>query len=98
MINETICPETLLRVILPAEEIPDQAEVTKVTGEEVYVLRHGLTLYSDTKGEKPVQVDGFFLVGSRGSINSIKPDKKLCWVVTAEELMDTLRCSWETDA
>jgi hypothetical protein len=90
--NKKICPEDIVRVILPAEMIPDQARVSKVKGEVGYVLRHNLTLYSSAK--EPVKIEGYFLIGDRGDINQVEPGKQLCWLVTAEDLVEALKASW----
>jgi len=91
--NKRICPEDTLKVILPAEMIPDQARVTKIKGENGYVLRHNLILYSS--GKEPVKIEGFFLIGDRGDINQVDPGKQLCWCVVAEDLVESLTVSWQ---
>ena len=101
MTNENICPETELRVLLPAQEIPDEAIVAKRTGEERYVLRHNLKLWPDDplkkEGATTVDVFGFFLVSSRGGITQVKADKMLHWIVTAEDFIETIQRSWEPE-
>lgn len=96
--NQKICPEDTLSIILRADMIPDRAEVTKVTGGVVYILRHELTVYPSIPAEKPLIVSGLFLVGSRGDINQVNSEKQLCWRIPAEEFVDILRQSWEGDA
>jgi hypothetical protein len=94
MENTQICPEDELRVLLPASKIPNGATITKRTGEVVYILRQGLKVYSDTKGERPLDIEGVFLINTRGEINQVKPDTLLHWHVTAETLVDELQSSW----
>lgn len=95
MDNDKICPETPIRVLLRAEEIPADANVTKRTGEQVYTLKRGLRLYSEDKA--PVEITGLFLMGPRGSINQIKPETMLHWEISAEEFVEMLQRSWEID-
>lgn len=90
-----ICPEDVLGVILPAESIPDGSSVTKRTGEAQYILKQGIKVYSDTKGESPLVVDGCFLVSPSGSINQVKPTTLLRWNITAEDLVVQLQLAWE---
>lgn len=97
MTNDKICPETPLRVLLPACEIPDTANVTKRTGENVYTLAHNLKVYGTPNAEQPLVIEGYFLVGPRGSINQVPADRLLHWNTTAEELVDIIRQSWETE-
>jgi hypothetical protein len=95
MKNLNICPETILRVVLPAQDIPDGAQVTKLTGEQVLTLRHNLVLYQSEKGQEAVMVEGCFIVNGRAQITQVKPEQKLCWVVTAEDFMGCIEHSWE---
>ena len=98
MTNDRICPEDLLRVLLPAEKIPDRSCVFKRTGEVGYVLRRDLTLYQYGKeAAAAVKITGYFLVGERGDITQIPPDAVLHWSTTADNLVDMLRESWEQE-
>lgn len=94
-----ICPEDMVRVLLTAENIPDTAIVTKRTGEQEYTLRHNLTIYPVTNdgavAKEKTTIEGFFLLGPRGSINQVKANQLLHWHVTAEDLVDGLVLSWE---
>lgn len=81
-------------VLLPAKMIPDHATVSKRTGEYTMVLRHDLTVYV-VKPDGPLKITGYFLVNERGDINQVTEETRLHWHVTAEELVDTLKNSWE---
>jgi hypothetical protein len=99
--NTHICPEDPIRVLLPARMIPHDATVSKRTGELEYTLKHKLTMYclapeTSRIPAPPIIVDGVFVVGSKGSINQVEPETMLHWHVTAEDLVDALRRSWET--
>lgn len=86
-IENAVCPEDIIRVLLPAYQIPDKSIVTKRAGEQEYDFSKNIVVYrKDIKGEIPLQMEGYFLVGPRASINQIKPDTMLLWHVTAEEL------------
>jgi hypothetical protein len=101
MKNEKICPETELRVLLPAGEIPSGATVAKRTGENRYTLSYDLMLYQEDalrkEGAQPVRVEGLFLVGERASITQVKPETMLHWIVTAEDFVETIQRSWEPE-
>ena len=90
-----ICPEDVLRILLPAGSIPSGSTVSKRTGEATLILRHGLKVYSDTKGEKPMEIDGLFLVDGSGNINQTSPKTLFHWHVAAEALIDELQLCWE---
>ncbi len=102
MENKVICPEDLVRVLLPARMIPDKATVSKRTGEEQFALCHTLKVYPDSADKtivdcKPLEIEGFFLVGARGGVTQVAADKLLHWVVAAETLVDVLQGSWEAE-
>lgn len=96
-----ICPEDKLAVLLPAWQIPDKSTVHKRTGEQHLILRHELRLYQPqvkgTERLEPVVVRGCFLLNERGDINQIEAETKLCWVTTAEDLVDTLKSGWNEE-
>lgn len=98
MINEKICQETELRVLLPAEEIPDGATVSKRTGEERYVLRHNLRVFPDDElrrsGAVVFDVTGYFMIGARGNVTQVQGKKMIHWVVVAEDFVETIQNSW----
>ena len=92
MIN--INPSTPFAVLLAAASIPDAAEVTKRTGEQIYTLKRNITVYQADKST-PLSLDGHFLLGPRGSINQISADTLLLWRLTAESLFEELEEAWE---
>ena len=89
--------EDQLKLQLEAQKIPDRSIVTKRTGNQEYVLRKNISVYSDQKAEKPTIIQGLFLIGVRGDINQVAPDLVLCWVVKAEELYDMLEHDLDSD-
>jgi hypothetical protein len=82
--------DSMLTVALGALTIPDGSVVTKRTGAVTYILRHGLTVYTDTKGESPMKIAGVFLLNNQGQINQIKPETVLSWSMTAIEFYEWL--------
>ena len=87
-LNNTFDDE--LKIVLPASNIPDGAVVTKKTGAVKYTLKHKLVVYqnqtTDLNNPSPaINIDGYFLIGSQGSINQIPPETELIWVVNAED-------------
>lgn len=91
--NDRICPEDVLGVILAATKIPDGAKVTKVKGTKDYVFRRELKVHH--LDQKPLVIDGLFLFDSRGNVNQVSETTELVWLITADELVDDLRRSWE---
>ncbi len=104
MTNEKICPEDVLRVLLPVGMIPQGATVSKRGGEQTFTLAHGLRVYPvrEAKGLRPesadpqqaMTIDGFFLVSGL-NINQVKEDLLVHWHVTTEDFVDTMQRSWE---
>ncbi len=96
-----ICPEDCIRVMLPAKMIPDRSKVTKRGGEMFLTLLHKITVYTASEKQEdrqpPMVIYGYFLDNGSGNFTQIKPDTILCWVVTAEKLVDDLTRSWERD-
>lgn len=92
--NTLICPETTLQVHLEARLIPDQATVSKGTGDKLYLLRHNLVLHSPPPKKQPVTLEGFFIISNEGNIQQLQPDHVLKWHVAAEDLVDGLQLSW----
>lgn len=86
--------ETELAVLLPAALIPDMSECTKRTGEQRYTLKHTITVYQADKS-MPLNLEGSFLMGPRGSVTQVKPDTLLLWYVRAGEFVENLQRAWE---
>jgi hypothetical protein len=82
--------DTNISVLMEAHLIPDGSIVAKRTGYSTHVIRQKLKVYQDTKGEKPMEIEGTFLVDERGNINKIKPDTILAWTMRAESFYDWL--------
>ena len=92
-INDKICPETPLRILLPVADIPDHATVSKRTGNKVYTLSRVVALH--TAEGQAVLARGFFLFDDGLSINQVERTELLHWHTTAEDFVDILRSSWE---
>lgn len=81
-----------LKVILPARHIPNNATVTKVTGEKRYTIRAAVHYYS-AMGRKDTIVPSnghLFIVASNGDINEVTLDQRLCWCANVLELHEHL--------
>ena len=74
----------ILKVILPAGKIPEDASVTKLTGTVQYVLRKSLVIYSDVAGKprQDIKADEgcVFMIGER-STTVVPASKELIWIV-----------------
>lgn len=87
----------LLRLIVPASDIPDRTVVTKATGTAELVFRTHVTLFTAVKGEKAERQvqhgpDIRFLVNpDTGDVNVISKNLRLALNFdTYEELQDWL--------
>lgn len=95
--NDKICQEDVLFILLQACKIPDRAHVRKRTGEQEFVLVRNITLYQSKKGIQPVKIEGYFLMNERGDVTQINSAQFLHWRVAAEDFVDILQHSWESD-
>ena len=97
MENKVICPEDVLLLLQPVEQIPDGATVSKRTGEQTFILRHTLKIGEYlAKNKEPLVVEGFFII-SGSYVNQVAPGTALHWHVVAEDLVETLKDSWEPE-
>lgn len=87
-----ITQQTVFRIILPAQDIPEDSIVTKPSGQAEFILKKKIKVHvSDVPAKitkADIDVEGYFLFGGRGSINQIGPDTKLAWEVPFEELVE----------
>ena len=90
--------DTIFTILTKARDIEDGQTVTKVRGTNEYVFRKNLRVYSDAKGEKPIEIQGYFLFSPSGTVNQIKdPDTVLCVQWAAWRLYDTLQAIFDRD-
>lgn len=77
-----------MKLILPANQIPEGATVTKRTGESEYCLRRSLKMYTAGAAMKEIKADDgcVFLVGPSGNVNIHSGETELAWVVEENEL------------
>jgi hypothetical protein len=80
----------MMRVLLPAGDIPIGATVTKRTGEKPYILRDKITIYTEPKQEIKAGDQARFLVGENGDANVVAMITELLWTVSEDELSDYL--------
>lgn len=93
MTAECLNEDTWIGLLLPARLIPDGSKVTKRTGQVEYVIRHKLTVFQNQDPKSnvpPIEIEGTFLVGSRGDISQINPETMLLWWGTARDVRDQL--------
>lgn len=78
-------------LILDADDIPDNSEVTKVTGTKEYILKKNLTLYGP-EGKIPIKMpQGFVYIVDEGDINMISAGTKLKIELEIEEAISLLK-------
>jgi hypothetical protein len=82
--------EMMLRVLMPAGEIPVGATVTKRTGEKPYILRDKITIYTEPKQEIKAGDQARFLVGDNGDVNVVAMVTELLWTVSESQLSEFL--------
>jgi len=84
----------MLKLMLPAGEIPLFSTVTKKTGEKLYELRGHITFFKvppDSPIPQRVAGDGvLFMVDERGNIECITRDKEILWHVREDGLAQWL--------
>lgn len=90
----------MMKVLLPACEIPNGSIVTKATGQKPYLLTDKVTIYGGTSSNRDVieSLDGTRFMsptelssGMSASINAVSGDTVLAWHVEPETLYDWLR-------
>ncbi len=87
-------PDTLMKLILNASDIPLGSTVTKITGEKEYILRDELKVYGENSTEPrslKASKGTVFMVSDHGDANAVSGDTKLAWIVDKEELLSWLR-------
>ena len=99
-----ICPEDELGILLPARATPNNAAVSKRTGNKRLTLVTQLKVYMlppeplDAEGNKAkppvVELAGLFLMDGT-SVNQVDPEAMLHWWVMADEFADRLQLAWE---
>ncbi len=84
----------IIKVILPAMDIPLGATVTKFNGSVEFTLSDSILVYGPDKDRKKIQTeDGTrFLIpnGSQTIVSCVNGKKELIWLCDAEMLIDYL--------
>ena len=81
-------PHDELTVAISVHLLSDGLTVHHKGGAKPYILRRGLTLYQDTKGEAPIHIEGTFLISQEGTIKQIAADKIMMVTMTLIEFRD----------
>jgi hypothetical protein len=84
--------KAILRVLLPARQIPDGATVSKPTGQKKYALRRGLVIYAEEGANRkstvsPAAGSVFLLTEFGGSISQHSDSSLLHWHTTLDGLI-----------
>jgi len=94
LVNDKINPEDRILVLLPVENIPDGATVTKRTGDKEYVLRRNMKVYLlPDAPDRTIEIEGFFL-GADGEVRQVQEGTLLHWNICAEDFVDEMQRSW----
>ncbi len=70
----------IFKLLMPAEEVPEGATVTKRAGTKLYELRRKLTIYGPAGGQaREITADEgcVFLIANAGTINAISGDTEV---------------------
>ena len=99
MMTPMIDENDTLELLLPAKMIPDGAQVFAIAGSRPFTMRQGLKVYPvpKTNGDI-VDIKGCFIVGDKGTINQVDPDRKFRWEIKADDLVAVLSDKWQTEA
>ena len=77
-----------MRVILPAEHIPEGSTVTKVTGHKEYTLVHRIEVYQEDGSKYTMACkDGARFITADGIATAIGPNAELVWHVDPNDLI-----------
>jgi hypothetical protein len=81
----------IIKVILPAGDIPLRSTVTKVTGEKLYTLVDQLTVYGIVSGSSAQTIikpePGVrYMVGDDGTVVAVPSTKEIMWRANSDEL------------
>jgi len=79
----------IIKVILPAAEIPLDSVVTKRTGEKEYTLRDRVRVFGESGERREIVASGGsrFIVSPNGDANVVNADTELCWLTDREQLL-----------
>ena len=86
----------MMKVLMPAKDIPLGAIVTKKTGDKPYTIRENVKIYGTVEQQTIREIkcdDGTrFLVSATGDINIVNSDTELLWHVSDRDLYNYLDC------
>ena len=89
----------MIRVIIPAWQVPDGSIVTKKTGEKEYHLQKDIVVYRENGEKTEIKSDHetFFLIPEDGgliSINCIGANKLVMWLAEPDDLANWLELDY----
>ena len=86
--------DRVIKVILPASEIPLGSTVTKRTGSSEYTIADSITIHKEGGGKQVIKAEdgNRFLMpdGDSRSISSVSGSTELCWLTDFETLKEYL--------
>ena len=85
-------PDGSFKLILQAQEIPVDSDVTKKTGDKVLKIKDRITIYDKSANHQTIEPkDGTrFLIDSSGSIDVVSNTTELVWIVDQNDLINFL--------
>jgi hypothetical protein len=80
------------KLILPLSEIPVNAKVTKLTGQNVYTVQDKIFIYRKESEPQVVYADNNtrFIVSESCNITAVSSDTEMVWLCSYYELDDFL--------
>lgn len=82
----------MIKVILPASEIPLNSIITKRTGQKQYTIKDEILVYDNKGIHKKIKCENGsrFIFSKDGTINVIDSTMELCWLAENYELVKYL--------
>lgn len=78
----------MIKIILPAKDIPLNRTVCKLKGTKEYRLTDKIVIYGENKTRQEIKAtEGCRFIVSDGTINAIRDDEEVIWITDHEELM-----------
>jgi hypothetical protein len=83
----------MIKLILPANQIPVESTVTKKTGDKKYTLRKELRVFSIDKTEQKIKAENgtVFIVSEKGDANAVSGTEELVWHATNNAALEFLQ-------
>jgi hypothetical protein len=80
----------IYELIVPLEQVPDESNVRKITGEKTYTVKRDIKIYTNLADAPNKEIecatDCVFLIDDRANISMEDKNKKVVWIVDIETL------------